>query len=122
MPARGRRRQKRLVRKVNSLYQMPYVDNDVLEEEEMTLEEMRGRACSTRHLFAPVDGEDGGGKDRGGEDGGDQGFVDQGGSEARPGESSSSASGKPYQRGITRLPSAAATLAFRLVIRPDGPK
>jgi hypothetical protein len=67
----GRRRQKRPVRKVNSLYQMPYVDDDVLEEEEMTLEEMRGRARSTRHLFALVGGEDGGD-----EDGRDQGFVD----------------------------------------------
>jgi hypothetical protein len=123
----GRRRQKRPVRKVNSLYQIPYVDDDVLEEEEMTLEEMRGRARSTRRLFASVGGEDGGGEDGRGEDGGgkyegDQGFVDQGGSEATPGESSSSASGKPHQRGITRLPSAAPTLAFRPVIRPDGPK
>jgi hypothetical protein len=75
---------------------MPYVDDDVLEEEEMTLEEIRGRARSTRHLFALVGGEDGGGEDRGGEDGRDQGFVDQGGSEATLGESSSSASGKPY--------------------------
>jgi hypothetical protein len=115
------------VRKVNSLNQMPYVDDDVLEEEEMTLEEMRGRARSTRRLFALVDdedggGEDGGGEDGGGEDGGDQGFVDQGGSEATPGESSSSASGKPYRHGITRLPAAVPTLAFHPVIQPDRPK
>jgi hypothetical protein len=76
MSGEGRQRQKRPVRKVNSLYQMPYVDDDVLEEEEMTLEEMRGRARSTRRLFAPVGGEDGGGEDEGGEDGGDQGFID----------------------------------------------
>jgi hypothetical protein len=84
------------VRKVNSLYQMSYVDDDMVEEEEMTLEEMRGRARSTRHLFALVGGEDGGGEDESGEDGRDQGFVDQGGSEVTPGESSSLASGKPY--------------------------
>jgi len=96
----------------------------------------RTRRSSTRELF-PLDddhdggGEDGGGEDGGGEDGGEDGGGEgggcqdggsQGGSGATPAETSSSGSRKPYQRGITRLPSTPLAVAHRPLIRPEGPK
>ena len=136
MPGGGRRR--RPLRKVTSIYMSTGVDDEA--EDELPLVEFsarsRTRRSSTRELFPPDDdqdggGEDGGGEDGGGEDGGEDGGGEgggcqdggsQGGSGATPAETSSSGSRKPYQRGITRLPSTPLAVAHRPLIRPEGPK
>jgi hypothetical protein len=131
MPGGGRRR--RPLRKVTSIYMSTGVDDEA--EDELPLVELstrsRTRRSSTRELFPPDDDQDGGGEDGVGEDGGEDGGGEgggcqdggsQGGSGATPAETSSSGSRKPYQRGITRLPSTPLAVAHRPLIRPEGPK